>query len=143
MQLQELRKLFPKVTSTNYRLTSPVDRRYNCIAWAAGVNDVWWEPDPFFQFYWPLGVERSYSIACYMRAYGTLGFTPCDSPSRDPNFQKVALYAANNVPTHAARQTQDGWWASKLGPNVDIEHELAALDGGEYGRVVTILRKPT
>jgi hypothetical protein len=48
--------------------------------------------------------------------------------------EKVALYAVDAVPTHAARQLPNGWWTSKLGPNVDIEHaDLSALADGVYG----------
>jgi hypothetical protein len=39
-----LEDVFPGLQGTAYRVTSPADRGYNCIAWAAGVTDDWWWP---------------------------------------------------------------------------------------------------
>lgn len=141
MTLQQLQTKFPQITQGNYRYTSPVDICYNCIAWAASENDVWWEPDGAYVYFWPLQAHRDYTIAAYLEAFGTKGFLPCLNPTVEGGFIKVALYAHKNVPTHASRQLDDGWWASKLGPNIDIEHEIDALDGGEYGSIVHYLRK--
>jgi len=55
---------------------------------------------------------------------------------------RVALYAAaDGVPTHAARQLSGGRWSSKLGRGQDIEHDLRALEGADYGKVVQLLRR--
>ena len=35
------------------RITSPIDRRYNSIAWAMNDNTRCWEPHPFTGGYWP------------------------------------------------------------------------------------------
>ena len=43
----------PGLAGTNYRVTSPADDGYNCIAWAATETDRWWWPDPFGAGYWP------------------------------------------------------------------------------------------
>ena len=92
-------------------------------------------------YFWPLQAHRDYTIAAYLEAFGTKRFLPCLNPTVEGGFIKVALYAHKNVPSHASRQLDDGWWASKLGPNIDIEHEIDALDGGEYGSIVHYLRK--
>jgi hypothetical protein len=34
-----LHEVFPGLLGTAYRVTSPPDPDYNCIAWAAGVTD--------------------------------------------------------------------------------------------------------
>lgn len=142
MDLKELRaRCFPRLSKKNCRFTSPTDPQYNCIAWAAGVNDIWWEPDQGHIYFWPLGAERRYTVLAYAQAFATKGYVPCDSAKIESGVEKVALYAKNNVPTHAAKQLPDGWWASKLGPDVDIEHTLVALNGGAYGDVVTFLKK--
>jgi hypothetical protein len=53
----------------------------------------------------------------------------------------------NNV-THATRQVPSGKWTSKLGVNIDIEHNLvgsledAGLTDEEYGKVVQFLKRP-
>jgi hypothetical protein len=36
---------FANLHSGNYRDTSPATEKYNCIAWAAGVDDDWWGPE--------------------------------------------------------------------------------------------------
>jgi len=46
------------------------------------------------------------------------------------------------VPTHAARQLENGRWTSKLGELEDIEHDLHHLASGAYGAVVQILKRP-
>lgn len=40
-------RLFPDLARTGYRLTSPPDPVYNCIAWAAGFTDAC-SPEYFF-----------------------------------------------------------------------------------------------
>ncbi len=141
MDLAELRKKFPQANKSNCRFASLEDPQYNCIAWAADVNDIWWEPDPGFQYFWPLRAERTYSIRAYHQAFGTKGYIPCADAELEQGFQKVALYAKNNVATHAARQLDSGWWTSKLGRDVDIEHTLPALDNGDYGGIVGFLKR--
>lgn len=144
MDLSQLRaKYFPRLTNKNGRLTSPEDRSYNCIAWAAGVNTSRWEPDPFFQYYWPPGIERRNTIRSYRQAFAWLGFDPCDNSNLEPGFKKIALYAENDIPKHASRQVDGTWWTSKLGNDIDIEHTFNALDGGFYGNVVLVFRKST
>lgn len=134
---------FPRLTAENSRPTSPYDEGYNCIAWAAGDTDHWWWPDPMGQAYWPPDAPREESIEAFVRAYGLRGYSQRSDPSLEMDRQKIAIYADHNgKPTHAARQLPDGWWASKLGQQIDIEHEFAALDGPAYGTVVVILARP-
>src|SRR5437867_5835247 len=130
MDLAELKKQFPRLDNTNCRFTSPEDKNYNCIGWAVGNGDVWWEPDPTFYYYWPPLALRAYTIPAYMQAFAEAGFVRCPTSIVEPGFTKVALYAKNNFPTHVTRQLTDGWWTSKLGFDVDIEHSFDALNGG-------------
>ena len=103
--------------------------------------DVWWEPSPFY--YWPDDVPREYTLAAYSSAYRKLGYRECDSAALEPNIGKIALFVdEQGKPTHAARQLESGQWTSKLGPNVDIEHELHALEGEQYGSVTIIMKRP-
>ncbi len=56
--------------------------------------------------------------------------------------EKVAIYVGpSGTPTRASRQLKNGWWASKLGQNIDIEHTFEALDGPEYGQVACVLAR--
>ena len=132
---------FPKLTANNYSLTSPFDVQYNCIAWAAGENDVWWWPDNMLTRYWPEQAPRLETIDAFVQAFSTKSFFPCNNGAMEQGFEKIALYALNGIPTHAARQLPDGIWTSKLGPNVDVSHTLDALDGPEYGSVVMFLKR--
>ncbi len=138
---ERLRAVLPRLTANNCRETSPAAWEYNCVAWAAGVTDAWWWPAP--GRYWPANVPRDEPLAAFLAAFATLGYAPGASPALEPGVEKVALYAAQGVPTHAARQLPGGTWTSKLGPAVDIEHTTPEdVGGGVYGEVVAILSRP-
>lgn len=132
---------FPNLTARNYTETSPRDRQYNCIAWAAGDNGAWWEPDPMGQYFWPFGIPRRQTISAYIQAFESRGYVTCQNGSLEAGFEKVAIYALNNVPQHAARQLPNGLWTSKCGQNIDMDHTLDALEGPYYGRPVRFLKR--
>ena len=134
--------LFPDLARTGYRLTSPPDPLYNCIAWAAGFTDAWWWPDPAGFDYWPAGVPRERTLAAFNQALAGVGFSPCPDDSVEPAWEKIAVYATPDGPAHAARQLPNGRWTSKLGPDDDLEHDLDGLCGAVYGSVVQLLRRP-
>jgi len=139
---QDLEGLFPGLERSGYRITSPHDPNYNCVAWGAGDSRTWWEPDPMRTCYWPRGVPRAYTLDAYAGAYESLGYRSCAHGEREPGREKVALYAKSSKPTHVARQLPSGLWSSKLGRDVDIEHSLAGLAGGLYGNVALFLARP-
>ncbi|HEV3383502.1 MAG TPA: hypothetical protein VG097_01740, partial [Gemmata sp.] len=86
------------------------------------------------------GAPREETIAAFIAAFATAGFLSTTSADLEPELEKVALFAIGSTPTHAARQLSNGWWSSKLGPAIDIEHDtLDAVAGGVYGDVVAIL----
>ncbi len=130
---------FPGLARSGYEVTSPEDPHYNCLAWAAKDTQHWWEPDLF----WPEDLQGDVSLASFLAAFRSLGYESCQSEALEPGCEKVALFAeADSIPTHAARQLESGRWTSKLGSWEDIEHELPALEGGSYGRVVALLERP-
>jgi hypothetical protein len=134
----------PKLASTPHRITSQYDPKYNCIAWAAGDTQGWWEPDEGEDCYWPPDAPRESSLDGYIRAFESIGFTRCDSSDWEPGFEKVAMVANETGPTHASKQLANGNWSGKLGVFEDIEHVLEALIGDdfeEYGRIAQILKK--
>ena len=58
------------------------------------------------------------------------GYELCGDGSLEDRYEKIAIYAKDGEPTHAARQLGDGRWTSKLGKYEDIEHDsLDALYG--------------
>lgn len=138
--MTHLEDSFPGLRNTEYRITSPINDSYNCIAWAAqDTARFWWPVDG----YWPSDVPRELSLTAFRKAYARLGFEPCRSCEPEPQVEKIALfYNRNGAPTHAARQLSSGRWTSKLGRSVDIEHELNALEGDVYGRVAEFLKRP-
>lgn len=133
---------FPSLNAENCRPTSPADEGYNCIAWAADDTERWWWPDPQAQAYWPPSIPREETIEAFILAFELLGYAKTANAEFEPGKQKVAIFAANHErPTHAARQLPNGWWASKLGQQIDIEHELSAIEGPTYGMVAAVLAR--
>ena len=123
------------------RFTSPEDPSYNCIAWATEETDRWWWPDPMGLSYWPPGVVRIESIPAFIAAFATLGYGSVMPDALKASNRKIAIYAKENMPTHAARQTPDGRWTSKLGRSEDVSLNLDDLCGDLYGSVAVILCK--
>jgi len=139
----ELESIFPHLTPFNHSITSPVSPDYNCIAWAAGETDRWWWPLAGSFAYWPSNVPVQETLDAFIKAFGSIGFTPCGNAVIEQGHEKVALYVdENGKPTHAARQRPNGRWTSKLGQGQDIEHELDGLTGAVYGVVAQVLKRP-
>lgn len=136
-----LEPFFPKLAEALFQITSPPTANYNCIAWAAEDSEVWWEPDPAFIYYWPPGVPREYTVQCYIEAYGTVGYRTPSVDSFEEGVDKVAIFARDGRPLHAARQLSDGQWTSKCGQFEDISHPLHSLEGELYGTVEVILAR--
>jgi hypothetical protein len=145
MTPDELEQSFPTLHGTRYQITSPAAASYNCIAWAAEDTVHWWEAvDPMKAgYYWPDGVARADTVAAYIAVFVAMGYRPGASRDKEQGFEKVAIYADEHGAQHVARQLDNGYWTSKLGEGVDIEHALEGLEGERYGQVVEILRRPT
>jgi hypothetical protein len=139
---KHLEALFPGLRGSGYRVTSPIDEVYNCIAWAAGDVRKWWWPDPHRRRYWPAGVYRVETLGAFEDAFASLGYVTCVGDVPESGFEKIALFAGSDgIPLHAARQLLNGRWTSKLGELEDIEHALHDLAGEEYGSVVLIMKR--
>ena len=137
-----LRPNFPYITESNSSPTSPETVEYNCIAWAYGRNDVWCEPDASGQYFWPISC-REYSIAAFEELFSSIGYSRCVNALKEDGFLKIVLYVDKaGRPTHAAKQLPTGKWTSKLGPNVDIEHDSPeVLNGPAYGTAKIFMKK--
>ncbi len=138
-----LEKAFPGLRSTDYRIASPIDPRYNCIAWAANDSEKsWW---PWGDYYWPPDAPFEETLDSFQEVFESLGYAICQAIEHEPGFEKVAIYVDDQgAPTHGARQLESGIWTSKLGAWQDIEHD--SLDGLEghapaYGTVALVLRR--
>ncbi len=137
--------IFPKLRTTNYRITSLNEPWYNCIAWAArDKNQIWW---PIRGAYWPeKGADLS--LDSFIRAFRSLGYVPCRSRKLARGWEKVLIYCdSGGFPTHMARQLPDGAWASKLGwQGHDIVHSKPeGVEGPNpaYGYPRAVMRRRT
>jgi hypothetical protein len=140
-----LLRAFPGLAASNFIVTSPRTPNYNCIAWAAGDEQHWWEPLGLGGYYWPPGIPREYTRDAYILAFRRQGYRECGDASLDDGYEKIALFFdRNGMPTHAARQLPDGNWTSKLGAWEDIQHDrLEAVEGPSYGRASLFMRRKT
>jgi hypothetical protein len=138
--MKKLQQYFPGLLC---QITSPETDRYNCIAWAAGDSQQWWEPDIYNICYWPPSVPRLMTLDAYIKAFETVGYTLCSNGNYQHGFIKIAMFVdANGIPTHAVRLLPNGKWTSKCGTLEDIEHDLTALCGQWYGNVYCYMKKP-
>lgn len=137
----DLEALFPKLIGSPYTITSSPTQDYNCIAWAAGDDQRWWWPDLAMFRYWPAGVPRDETLSAFQTAFETLGYGVCVDELHEAGHEKIAIFANDEGPQHAARQLANGRWTSKLGELDDIEHDLHDLECVDYGTVVIIMKR--
>ena len=130
---------FPRLNKST-KPTSPATPVYNCIAYALGQVDRWWWPH--HDAHWPLACPLEETIPVFQAAFRVFGYEKCENDQLEIGYEKIALYAKDNKPTHAARQLSNGRWTSKCGQNVDIEHKLRELEGKKYGKVAMYFRRP-
>jgi hypothetical protein len=134
---------FPLLAGTLYSEESPSTDIYNCIAFAFGDTHKWWWPRGGFGIYWPDGFPMSDDVEVLVRVFNTYGFFACPDGTYEQGFEKVVIYSNGGKFKHAARQLESGRWASKLGEEQDIEHELPEhLNSSIYGTATEFLRRP-
>lgn len=142
---------FRNLRRDEYCVTSEPTSDYNCIAYAAGKQDVnWWPLEELTTGWdWPEEAPREETVEAFIMAYRTLGYEPCDSGDYEEGFEKVVIYTkSDGTPTHAARQITDGTgWASKLGGWEDIRHKtVEGMEGRNevlegYGKACQYLKR--
>lgn len=138
--MNDYREFFPNLNDQNHKTTSVWDETYNCIAWAAGSSDQWWDVES--GYHWPEGARSGKDVVNPVEAFRTLGYVHCIDGQHEEEFEKVALYAKGSEWTHAARQLPNGSWTSKLGSAEDIEHLSPELiQGTVYGSVHCFMKK--
>ena len=92
--------------------------------------------------FWPDNVSREVTLEAFIEAFGLLGYSPCANGDYEDGFEKVAVFLnSEKGPEHMARQLDSGKWTSKLGRFEDIEHDLAGVEGKEYGKVAQFLKR--
>ena len=96
----------PGLQRAGYRVTSPKDPSYNCIAFAAGDTSQKWQssliPEP--GYFWPEGAEEGDDPDALKSAFEAIGYELCDHGQLEPGYEKVALYVdADGMWSHAAK----------------------------------------
>lgn len=136
---------WPNLKRGTFEKTSNDSTLYNCVAWAIGETNRWWEPDPHEENYWPGNVARIPTLEGFIEAFRTRNYEPCADGNFEANFEKIVIYANDEgKPLHVARQLPNNLWTSKMGDLEDIiHHTLECLEGLFYGRIVQFMRRPT
>jgi hypothetical protein len=80
-------------------------------------------------------------VEALVALFVSLGYQACEGPERIDGNVKIAIFGNEFGAAHVARQLASDEWTSKLGSQVDISHELTALEGRLYGRVVAFLER--
>jgi hypothetical protein len=130
-----------------YKITSPRDVRYNCIAYAAGDLTQFWDDlglagrGRVNGYYWPPGAPSTDTLEGWIHVFEMHGYAVTEDRSLEAEYEKIAIYASADGPEHVARQKAFGIWTSKMGKGVDIEHLLEGLEGEFYGTVVKIMKR--
>ena len=137
---QTLAAAFPRLAREAYQIVGEPTRRFNCIAYAAGDTNEWWEPTG--GRYWPDHATRTQRIEGLVEVFGGLDYEQCGDSGLEAGYEKVALYETHGGFTHAALQTPNGRWRSKMGQGPLIEHlSPESLAGGPYGSPTIHMRR--
>ena len=132
-------RIFPQLKANNFRITSRRTNLYNCIAWAIGRNDDWW--DYRRGYAWP-NAPCFATVAAAVQLLEAQGFEKCANTDGEDGWEKVAIYGNLQGYTHAARQLESHKWSSKIGKLEDIDHDsLDDLAGDAYGQVVQVMKR--
>lgn len=147
-------RIFPNLKDDKFfKISSPEDPNYNCIAWAFHLFQNRWMEPPAGTYipeldavtWWPEGATEGTDISCLVEAFQKNSFQLCDSWEHESGYIKVALYhnPTNNCWTHASRESRSGkYWLSKLGQSNDIHHGTPfSIEGAFYGKVYCFLKR--
>lgn len=134
--------IFPNSSIEPFAVTSPYTTEYNCIAWAFGDNTKWYWPDPSNIYYWPNNIQREINIEAFIKLFQSIGYAVCDNNNLEDKYDKIAIFTDNsNIPTHAARQLDNGYWTSKLGRDIDVQHTIKSIEEGAYGMAKIFMKR--
>jgi len=97
----ELEDVFPCLKKSSYKITSPIDPRYNCVAFAVGDLTQFWDDVNVKGYYWPPGVPRADTLIGWTKIFEIHGYEETDNRGLEPEYEKIAIYARS-----------DGWKAS-------------------------------
>ena len=131
--------LFPNTINDPLNKTSDKNKNYNCIAWSLGIDNKWYWPNQ--DAFWPINTMEE-TVDAFRELYYFHNFEECDNSKHETGYLKIALFVnANDIPTHASRQLENGNWTSKLGQDIDVEHTLDSISNGFYGNPKVFFKK--
>lgn len=133
----------PGLRGKVYDVKSESCKKYNCFAWATGDHRRYWAP--MKGYYWPEELPRETipSVAVIEQYFVSRGFTRCQSTSRKPGIEKIAILGDTMGALHVARQPAGEPWLSKMGDGPDIEHDaLEWIECGFIGQIQVVLSRP-
>jgi len=103
MRDADLERDFPRLLTSTYKITSPHDPKYNCVAYAVGDTTHFWYDVQVKGYYWPPGVPSADTVEGWVKLFTLHGYTETDDASLEPEYEKVAIYASIDGPEHVAR----------------------------------------
>jgi hypothetical protein len=132
---------FPSLIGKDYDL-SDEDFNNNCLGFALGDLNNWWEPPRKAGQYWPPGFDEDIKIATVEKIIRLHGFTIALTKDQLPETDSIAIYTIGDEWQHFAKFS-DGIWRSKLGEGHDVSRvNLNDLEVDMYGEVVKLLSRP-
>jgi hypothetical protein len=82
-------------------------------------------------------------VEALIQIFQGLKYAICDKGQLEIGFEKIVIFPDSEAYAHAARQLEDGRWASKIGGWEDIEHNACdGLEDEEYGKIVHFIKRP-
>src|SRR5713226_420960 len=71
---------YPNLSKSKWKPKSPRTKDYQCIAWAAcDTARRWWPIGTPPITYWPPTVPAEETVECFIQAFATLGYLPCET----------------------------------------------------------------
>lgn len=126
----------------NFVLTSEWTYRYNCIAFAMGMQDRWVDSSNIPWHWWPSTVNKGTKEEDLIAAFRYFGFEECEMDDTfDSIYDKVALYHDAVGWTHADRIVGEGVYHSKFGVSYDGRHSSGNVLSAVYGTPFLIMRR--
>lgn len=133
---------FPNSFIDPFLITSNYTTSYNCIAWAYEDDTRWYWPDPSNIYYWPENIPREVTLNAFIHLFSAIGYEICPDETSELNYCKIAIFIdLSGIPTHASRQLLNGFWTSKLGVEIDVQHTIRSMEGGDYGTVAIYMKR--
>ena|SRR2546427_8820520 len=123
---EEIESDFPKLRNVPYRIASDKNPRYNCVAFAAGDHERFWQNlgHPTKGYFWPHGFSDDETVDGWVRVFRLLNFEVSTKEEAGSGFEVIAIYGTHEGnATHVATRKGNDPWMSKLGKGHDIEHE--------------------